>query len=267
MWPFKKSQSSEPKPATGDRRPEVVLKDKTQVQTSRVVGLAAVFASGGIQLKGTGMDLLDDARNLYNAANPGFTGSISPSNFLIVINPSRDIDISTMVSAFVTNQQAQRFGRTSKVVQVGRMSVLSADHTAIKVPTALVTFVRIDQQEPETIEVIEKGIVEFINDKAKTVVEKGTGKEATANYTFGRGAQFAAVVFTQPGDSGVQFYFFENKDIADAMLPGMSAQIPGLIGSSVVQCTLEEIQIEATKCGASIEAYFMKGDSIIMRRY
>lgn len=161
MWPFKKSKSIQDKSATGDRRPELVLKDKTRVQSSRVVGLAAVFASGGIQLKGTQMDLLNDARSLYNAANPGFTGSVPPSNFLIVVNPSRDIDISTMASTFVTDQQAQRFGRTSKVVQVGRMSVLSADYTAIQVPTALVTFVRIDQQEPEVIEVIKKGIEFF----------------------------------------------------------------------------------------------------------
>jgi hypothetical protein len=213
------------------------------------------------------MDLLDDAKSLYNAANPGFTGSIPPSNFLIVVNPSRDIDISTMVSAFVTDQQAQRFGRTSKVVQVGRMSVLSADNIAIKVPTALVTFVRIDQQEPETIEVLEKGIIEFINDKAKAVVEKGTGMEPTAGYTFGRSGQFACVAFTNPGGSGLQFYFFESKEVADATLPAISATIPALAGAAVVPCALEEMQIEATKCSASIEAYFIKGDSIIVRRY
>jgi hypothetical protein len=267
MWPFKKKESrlvsnAEPNHACP---PEVVRKKQARVQASRVVGLAALFSHGG---KGQGtIDFLGESRSYYNTANPGLTVSIAPSDFMIVVSPSHK-NIDDIVASFLRSPEIQRFGRTSKVVQVGLISSVAGDHPAIKVPTAFVTFVRVGQQEPETIEIVDlfEGAIEFVKDKTKTVEEKDTGKEPTRGYTFGRGGQFVFVIFTKPSDSGSQFYFFESKEVADAMLPAMSATIPALTGAAVVQCTLEEIQREATNCGASIEAYLMRDDSIVVRR-
>lgn len=270
MWPFNKKKetglvsSEELKPS---HRPEIVRKTRTKVHSSRVVGLATLFAHGGIGEGG--VDFVGQCRSYYNTLNPGLAASIAPSDFLIVVSPSH-MNIDDMLGPFLLSPEIQKhFGRTSKIVQVGVISSVAAGHTAMKVPTAFVTFVCVGQQETETIEIVDlfEGSIEFINDNAKTVEEKDTGSEPIAGYTFGRGGQFTYVIFTNPADSGLQFYFFEDKKVADAMLPAMSADIPGLIGTSVVQCTLEEIKLEARKIDASIEAYFMRGDSIVLQRY
>lgn len=98
-------------------------------------------------------------------------------------------------------------------------------------------------------------------------MDKRTSKKRTIGYTFKKEDKCAVVTFTKPGDSGRQMYFFENKELADKSLPAFSDFAPGLADATVVKCTLEEIQLEAQKCGASIEAYSIVGKNIIIRRY
>jgi len=171
MWPFKKKEESEPS------RPQVSRKTKTLVESSRVVGLAAILQTGAAKSvygKGPGLEWLGERRSLYESVNPGMTASIPSSNFLIVF--SRSSDISEMLVALTASGEGQRFGRTSKVVQVGLMSTIAAQGGAIRIPVALVTFVEIAPQEPETIEILdlEKGSIEFVANSAKITVDKGT---------------------------------------------------------------------------------------------
>ncbi|MGD0745193.1 MAG: hypothetical protein ABSA45_08565 [Verrucomicrobiota bacterium] len=147
-------------------RPEVIRKTKTQVQASRVVGLAALLSKKAELAHGTedlGLSLAGDWDRYYHDVNPGLHVSIAPSDILTLFVPPKD-DPTEVLGAFLLSEAAHRFGRTSKVVQVGLLSTIRPEGIVVRLPVTFVTFVRIGQQELETVEILDlvKGSIQFI---------------------------------------------------------------------------------------------------------
>ena len=166
MWPFKKKETKLI-PVNEENKqfivPKIIRKTHTKVKTSRVIGLAAIIGHGGEGVGEDSINFLNECQENYSLLNPGLKKTIPQSDFLIAFSPSHQ-NINDMVFSFMNSPQTQRFGKTSKIIQVGLMSSFSEDKGVYKVPTAFVTFFSIDKKESESIEV-----VDFVIDSIKFV--------------------------------------------------------------------------------------------------